>query len=148
VAITAIMIRNGVRNNSDPSESRCAVPRPRPPQGILSNAAGPPITALNATGIGTPNRVAQCNLRRTLANLVEPLARQQSEGGYLDVRLVSGDTVYPLGWYLSPVAQAGINDAVDRCLKAGGLAAELENPTHARREDLPGQELSCWAWAE
>jgi hypothetical protein len=148
VAITAIMIRNGVRNNSDPSESSCEVPRPRPPQGILSNAAGPPITALNATGIGTPNRVAQCNLRRAMTNLVEPLARQKSEGGYLDVRLVSGDTVYPLGWYLSPVAQRGIDDAVERCLKTEGLADELETPTHRRREDTPGQPLSCWAWAQ
>jgi hypothetical protein len=125
VTMTAIMIRNGVRGNADPSESLCAAPRARPGQNLFANAAGPIITALNATGIGAPNRVAQCNLQRLLSTLKETFPRQTDEGGYIDVRLINQDTLYPLGWYLSPAARTGISTAASECVHTNGLGKVL-----------------------
>jgi hypothetical protein len=121
VSFMAIMIRNGVRGNTDPSESRCAAPRARQDQNLFANAAGPIITALNATGIGAPNRVAQCNLQRLLSTLTERFPRQKDEGGYVDVRLMNEKTLYPLGWYLSPTARTGIATAARDCVHENGL---------------------------
>ena len=121
ISITAIMIRNGVRGNADPSESRCAAPRARHDQNLFANAAGPLITALNATGIGAPNRVAQCNLQRLLTTLKVRFPRQEREGGYIDVRLINEATLFPLGWYLSPNARTGIATAARDCVHENGL---------------------------
>jgi hypothetical protein len=126
VAVTAIMIRNGVRISTDPADSSCAAPRARKPQSLFANAAGPLVTALNATGIGTPHRVAQCNLQRALSRLSVTLPNQATGGGYVDVRLVSESQLYPLGWYLSAAAQRGIEQAARDCVNAQGLAAELQ----------------------
>ena len=125
VAITAIMIRNGVRLTSDPADTNCAVPRAKQPQSLFANAVGPPMAAVNATGIGTPNRVAQCNLQRMLTRLSFVLPQQEENGGYVDVRLVSDKTLYPLGWYLSEVAQEGIRTAAKDCVNTQGLRDEL-----------------------
>jgi hypothetical protein len=125
VSITTIMIRNGVRGNADPAESGCASPRARSDQNLFANAAGPVITALNATGIGAPNRVAQCNLQRLLTTLKERFPRQATDGGYIDVRLINEETLYPLGWYLSPAARSGIFKAAQTCAHETGLIGNL-----------------------
>ena len=150
VAITAIMIRNGVRDNGDPSESNCAAPRPKIDQNLFANAAGPLITALNATGIGTPNRVAQCNLQRVLTRLGEHLTLQKDEGGYFDVRLLSEKTLYPLGWYLSRAARDGIENAAHACVVDQHLAERLAvraaepPPSPESAEVKPEPPLGCF----
>jgi hypothetical protein len=138
VAITALMIRNGVHDTADPAETNCAAPRAAPEQNLFANAAGPLITALKATGIGTPNRVAQCNLQRLLNRLNGKLARQQGNGGYVDVRLVTNKTLYPLGWYLSVRARRGIDAAVMDCVHGSGLKQDLAGspPTGAKAGGL------------
>jgi hypothetical protein len=155
IAITAIVIRNGVRDNSDPSEANCSLPSPVSPQNTAANAAGPLITAINSTGIGTPARVAQCNLMRALSRFegIQGLKSQKTDGGYVDVRLVSTNTLFPLGWYLSPVAQEGIETEAGKCVhKANGLAAQLqhlansEDASAGKREVKSRELLSCFQW--
>ena len=147
----AIKIRNGIEpvatsgaapaRNGGSGMPACA-PLPTPEPGSLDlypDVLGPAVTAFNVIGTGANGRVAEADVCRVVQSWW--LLRAQAGGAPVTgepalVRrcdLVDENVLYPLGWYLSPTAAAGMraeamNDGRMAACLAGFGAAEPKSP--------------------
>lgn len=134
-----IQIRNGIAPTAEPggqartpaerSMPDCPplqVPSPRRLD-IYPDVLGPALTAFNAIGTGANGRVAEADVCRAVQawRLLRarvsgvPVADEPDLVRRCD--LVDGSVLFPLGWYLSPTAAAGMLAAADDAERMAAL---------------------------
>jgi hypothetical protein len=94
------------------------LPRPGGPLALYADQLGPLVTAVNVTGLGAHRRRADAllclelgELRRALGLSGGPALRRYP--------LLADGILYPLGWYLSEQARAGMDRQAERLVPAG-----------------------------
>ena len=132
-----IMIRNGFERKSEPQKGSqekkdphsCGAAEPDLPRckgriWLMTDLFGPAVAAFNATGIGSNGRLAESLLRKeVLAVRPRPLSPAGRAHPVVELDLESAGILYPLGWYLSPMARTGMENAA--CTLDGQRYARL-----------------------
>jgi hypothetical protein len=126
-----IMLRNGVEKKDEPQKASkgtlkemskedphsCGAVEPELPRcttrvWLLTDLVGPAVTALNAVGTGANGRLAESLLtKEVLALRSRTSAAQHPVNPVVNIDLEKTGVLYPLGWYLSPTARKGMQDA-------------------------------------
>lgn len=119
-----IMIRNGLERKSEPKAGSqekkdphsCGATEPELPRckgrfWLMTDLFGPAVAAFNATGIGSNGRLAESLLRKeVLAVRPRPLSPEGRAHPVVELDLEKEGILYPLGWYLSPMARKGMEN--------------------------------------
>ena len=114
----AIQIRNGIgtpaAQGQSASTAECPADFHKPIKGLswYTDLIGPVLTAFNAVGTGANGRVSEANICKSVMAW-----RLLSGATHRDLRplrrvdLTKREVLFPLGWYLSPTARAGMERA-------------------------------------
>lgn len=132
LVVQVIMIRNGVdaaaAGRGDPAAEPCdprdnTRPRCSGHLRLFADFLGPLVTAVNAVGTGANGRLAESLQARAVESLspavVGPNGRGQAMRGnsspaVVNINLEKRNVMYPLGWYLSPVARRSMEEDAKR----------------------------------
>lgn len=132
LVVQVIMIRNGVdaaaAGRGDPAAEPCdprdnTRPRCSGHLRLFADFLGPLVTAVNAVGTGANGRLAESLQAKVVESLspagVGPNGRGQAMRGnsspaVVNINLEKRNVMYPLGWYLSPVARRRMEEDAKR----------------------------------
>jgi hypothetical protein len=123
----AIQIRNGIdapgATETSDSPGSCPADFNKPTKGLsfYSDLLGPAFAAFNAIGTGSNGRVAEANVCksveawRSLRRAAHPdMPAPSTLTPLRRIDLNNQNVLYPLGWYLSPTARAGMEQAASQ----------------------------------